>query len=403
MNYDVDYKELYNSFPSGYFCSLPNGIIIDSNNKFLELTSYTRKEVIGKKKFTDFLSLGSKIYFETVYSQALKLSGTIEEINFDFIDKNGNKFPVLVNSVEVKEKEGAHLFTQSAIFNISQRKKYERELLIAKRKASDLSDELINVNDKLINVNDELLSSAKLILEQKLQLEKFNQNLENKNRQLSSFAQIASHNLRAPVSNLTALKDFYKESTGVEDKAMIFSKVEIVIDHLSETLNELIDSIKIQGNENIPHDPIVFDSVFVKTLGVLDNQIMNSKAVVTSNFSEAPYIKYPKLYMESIMLNLLSNSIRYSSPKRIAKIHFCTEIKNSTIMLVIKDNGLGIDLEKHGHRLFGLNNTFHSHIDSKGVGLYMTKTQIEAVGGSIIVESEIDKGTTFKIILKKNI
>jgi PAS domain S-box-containing protein len=396
MNSNLDYKELYNNFPSGYFCSLPNGTIVESNNKFLDLTSYTREEVIGKKKFTDFLSLGGKIYFENVYSPALKLSGTIEEINFNFIKKNGVKFPVLINSVEVKDKEGLHLFTQSVVFNISQRKKYEQELLIAKREANALSNELTAVNK-------ELLSRAELILKQKLQLEEFNQHLENKNRQLSSFAHIASHNLRAPVSNLVALKDFYKESTDLEDKSMLFSKVEIVIGHLSVTLNELIESVKIQGDKDITHDPIIFTSVFDKTLAILDNQILASKAIITSNFSEVPNIEYPKLYIESIMLNLLSNSIRYSAPNRIAKIHFCTKIINNEIMLITKDNGLGIDLKKYGHKLFGLNNTFHRHPDSKGVGLFMTKTQIEAVGGSITVESEVDEGTTFKIILKKNI
>ena len=97
MNYNIDYKELYNNFPSGYFCSLPNGVIVDSNKKFLDLTSYTREEVLGKKKFTDFLSLGGKIYFENVYSPVLKLSGSIEEINFNFIKKDGTKFPVLIN------------------------------------------------------------------------------------------------------------------------------------------------------------------------------------------------------------------------------------------------------------------------------------------------------------------
>jgi len=397
MNYNVDYKELYSNFPSGYFCSLPDGTIVDSNKRFLDLTNYTREEVIGKKKITDFLSLGGKIYFENVYSPALKLKGTIEEINFNFLKKEGTKFPVLINSVEVKDKNGIHLFTQSAVFNISQRKKYEHELLIAKRKANDLSNELKDVNE-------ELLSRAKLILEQKLKLEEFNQHLENKNRQLSGFAHIASHNLRAPVSNLVALKDFYKESTDLGDKAILFSKVEVVIGHLNETLNELIESVKIQGNKDITHDPIIFDSVFEKTLEILDNQILDSKAVVTSNFSEYSKIEYPKLYMESIMLNLLSNSIRYSSPDRIAKIHFCTEINNNNeVMFIAKDNGLGIDLQKHGHKLFGLNNTFHRHPDSKGVGLFMTKTQIEAIGGSITVESEVDKGTTFKIILKKNI
>jgi PAS domain S-box-containing protein len=397
MNYNVDYKELYNNFASGNFCSLPNGTIVHFNEKFLDLTNYTREEVLGKKKFTDFLSLGGKIYFENIYSPALKLSGTIEEINFNFIKKDGTKFPVLINSVEVKDKEGLHLFTQSAVFNISQRKKYEQELLIAKRKANDLSNELIDVNK-------ELLSRAELILKQKLQLEEFNRHLENKNRQLSSFAHIASHNLRSPVSNLVALKDFYKESTDLEDKSLLFSKVEIVIGHLNETLGELIESVKIQGNKDIIHDPIIFDSVFDKTLAILDNQILDLKAVVTSDFSEAPNIEYPKLYMESIMLNLLSNSIRYSSPDRIAKIHFSTEINNNNdVLFIAKDNGLGIDLQKHGHKLFGLNNTFHRHPDSKGVGLFMTKTQIETIGGSITVESEVDKGTTFKIVLKKNI
>lgn len=395
INYKIDYKELYNSLPSGYFCSLPNGTIIDSNNKFIEHTGYARKELIGKKKFVDFLSLGEQIYFENVYSLALKLNGTIEEVNFNFIKKDGTKLPVLVNSVEVKDKEGVHLFTQSAVFNISQRKKYEQELLIAKRKANDLSNELIDVNNKL-------LCNAELILKQKLQLEEFNQHLENKNRQLSSFAHIASHNLRAPVSNLLILRDFYKESTDLEDKAMLFSKVETVIGHLNETLNELIESVKIQGNKDITHDSILFESVFDKTLVILDAQILGSKAVVTSNFSEIPNIEYPKLYMESIMLNLLSNSIRYRSPDRIAKIHFCTKINNNEIVLIVKDNGLGIDLKKHGHKLFGLNNTFHRHPDSKGVGLFMTKTQIETIGGSITVESEVDEGTTFEIILKKN-
>jgi len=395
MNYKIDYKELYNTSPSGYFCSLPNGTIVDSNKKFLELTNYAREEVIGKKNFTDFLSLGGKIYFENVYTPALKLSGTIEEINFNFVKKDGTTFPVLVNSVEVKDMEGIHLFTQSAVFNISQRKKYEQELLIAKNKAKDLSNQLQEVNK-------ELLSRAELILKQKLELEEFNQHLESKNRQLSSFAHIASHNLRAPVSNLVALKNFYNEDIGLEDKAMLFSKVELVIEHLNETLNELIESVKIQGNKDIIHDPINFDVVFDKTLAILDTQILISKAVITSNFSEAPTITYPKLYIESIVLNLLSNSLRYSAPGRIARIHFYTEVHNNEILLIAKDNGLGIDLKKHGHKLFGLNNTFHRHPDSKGVGLFMTKTQIESVGGKITVESEVDKGTTFKIILKKN-
>ena len=394
MDYNIDYREFYNSFPSGYFCSLPNGTIIDSNRNFLELTNYSREEVIGKKKFIDFLSLGGKIYFENVYTPALKLSGTVEEVNFNFTKKEGTKFPVLINSVEVKDISGTHLYTHSAVFNISQRKKYEQELLISKRNANELSD-------KLIAVNKELRSRAELISKQKLQLEILNQNLENKNKQLSTFAHIASHNLRAPVSNLMGLRDFYKGNTDLADKAMLFSKVEVVIDRLNETLNDLIDSVKIQGNKEIVHDALIFETVFTKTLAILDPQITASKAVITADFSQAPNIEYPKLYLESILLNFLSNSIKYRAPDRIAHIHFSTEINNNQIELLVSDNGLGIDLKKYGQQLFGLNNTFHRHPDAKGVGLFMTKTQIEAVGGSVTVESQVNKGTAFKIILKK--
>ena len=391
----MDHKEFYNTFPSGFFSFLPNGTVIEANKNFLELTNYSREEVIGKKKFTDFLSLGGKIYFENVFAPALKLGGTIEEVNFNFIKKGGTRFPVLVNSAEIKDISGTHLYTHSVVFNIAQRKKYEQELLKSKKNANELSN-------KLTAVNKELRSRTALISKQKLQLEKFNQHLENKNRQLSSFAHIVSHNLRAPVSNLIVLKDFYKESTDLNDKAMLFSKVEIVIDRLNETLNELIDSLKIQGNKDIIFDTVTFDTLFAKILAIFDIQILDSKAVVTANFCEAPTIEYPKLYLESILLNLLSNAIRYRAPNRIAQIHFRTEIKNNEIILIATDNGLGIDLKKYGHKLFGLNNTFHRHPDSKGVGLFMTKTQIEAVGGSINVESEVDKGSTFKIILKKH-
>jgi PAS domain S-box-containing protein len=395
MDYNIDYQEFYNSFPSGFFCSLPDGTIIDANKNFLELTNYSKKEVIGKKKFSDFLSLGGKIYFENIFAPSLKLSGTIKEVNLNFIKKGGTSFPVLVNSIEIKDISGTHLYTHSILFNIAQRKKYEQELLKSKKNANELST-------KLIAVNKELQSNTELISKQKLQLEEFNKHLKNKNRQLSSFTHIASHNLRAPVNNLLVLKNFYKETTDLDDKEMLFSKFEIVIDRLNETLNELIETVKIQENRDIAHDDVSFDAVFTKTLAILDIQILDSKAVVTSNFSEAPTIEYPKLYMESILLNLLSNSIRYRAPDRIAQIHFRTEIINNEILLIATDNGLGIDLKKYGHQLFGLNKTFHRHPNSKGVGLFMTKTQIEAVGGSVTVESEVDKGTTFKIILKKH-
>ena len=100
-------------------------------------------------------------------------------------------------------------------------------------------------------------------------------------------------------------------------------------------------------------------------------------------------------YLESILLNLLTNSIKYSSPNRRPEINITTIIKNENIILNFSDNGQGIDLIRHGEKLFGMYKTFHEHEDAKGIGLFITKNQIEAMNGSIKVISEVDKGTTF--------
>jgi signal transduction histidine kinase len=102
------------------------------------------------------------------------------------------------------------------------------------------------------------------------------------------------------------------------------------------------------------------------------------------------------------MLNLLSNAMKYRSPKRIPVIHFQTADINGEITMKVSDNGLGIDLKKHGNSLFGLNKTFHDHAEAKGVGLYITKKQIEAMGGYISAESKVEKGTTFTVFFDKN-
>ena len=100
-----------------------------------------------------------------------------------------------------------------------------------------------------------------------------------------------------------------------------------------------------------------------------------------------------------IFLNLISNAIKYSSPDRIPEIDIASNLVNKKIMLTIKDNGLGIDLKKHGHKLFGLNKVFHRHPNAQGIGLFLTKAQIETMGGTIYAESEVNIGTTFYITL----
>lgn len=235
------------------------------------------------------------------------------------------------------------------------------------------------------------------ILETNNRLKVSSEKLKFQNRQLSDFNHITSHNLRAPVSNLNSLLKLYKVEKDDGRRAILFEKFEKVIIHLSTTLETLIETLRIKSETPSNAAKISFATMLEKTKDMLAGQILDTEAVIEADFSEAPEIIYNEVYLESIFQNLISNAIKYRSPERVPYIHLKTAKKNGKTSLSVSDNGLGIDLKKHGSKLFGLNKVFHRHPEAKGVGLFLTRAQVEALGGSIKAESEVGKGTTFHI------
>lgn len=231
----------------------------------------------------------------------------------------------------------------------------------------------------------------------RLKLELLTDQLTEQNEQLVNFAHIVSHNLRAPVSNLNSLLMYYDVLKDEQEKNLVFDKFKTVIDHLTSTLNTLLDSISIKTATLTEKEQLTFDEVMNKTLEILSGHIIETDAKAKSDFSQSPKITYNRDFLESIFLNLLSNALKYRSPDRRPEISVNTKENKGRVIMQVKDNGLGIDLEKHGDKLFGLNKTFHRHSESKGVGLYLVKTQIENMGGTISATSQVNKGTTFTI------
>ncbi|MBN8694677.1 MAG: PAS domain-containing sensor histidine kinase [Bacteroidetes bacterium] len=219
-----------------------------------------------------------------------------------------------------------------------------------------------------------------------------------KNKQLEDFAYITSHNLRSPVSNLNSLLQFYKNEKTEEGRKIMFDKFEITVQRLGETLNNLMDVLVIQHGNKPLISTVYFENVFFKIKSGMEIMINDANAHIETDFKEAPSVEYSTVYLESIMYNLINNALKYSSVNRKPIIRVKTSIKDGKVMLTVSDNGMGIDLNKHGNKLFGLNKVFHKHPDAKGVGLFITKTQIESMGGQITAECEPDKGCTFRII-----
>ena len=132
----------------------------------------------------------------------------------------------------------------------------------------------------------------------------------------------------------------------------------------------------------------------------MDGTIISENVHIFSDFTEAPTVKFTSIHLNSIMLNLISNAIKYRSPDRDPEIHIRTYSKGKLTYLEVKDNGLGIDLERHKDKLFGLFQRFHDHADSKGLGLFIINSIVVENGGKIEVKSEINKGTTFTVSFK---
>jgi signal transduction histidine kinase len=223
-------------------------------------------------------------------------------------------------------------------------------------------------------------------------------NLTKQNKQLEEFAYIVSHNFRAPVSNLHSLIDIYKEEEGLETKELLIEKFEITVTNLTTTLNDLLLGISVKNDSKKEKQNLLLATYLLNAIDSLQGDIIKSDAQVTSDFSKAPGLEYSAVYLESIIQNLLSNALKYSSPLRTAKIHFQSDIINDKTVLIVCDNGLGIDLKEHGKEIFGFNKVFHKHPNAKGVGLFLTKAQVEGMGGTITVESMVDVGTKFEII-----
>jgi PAS domain S-box-containing protein len=225
--------------------------------------------------------------------------------------------------------------------------------------------------------------------------------LTQNNKDLKQFSYITSHNLRAPLSNLTGLLNLLEDIpvTNPELQEILngFNKSTHL---LNETINDLTKVMVIKDNPSIQKEVVILKEVFENIFSQLTLQINTHQPIVTIDFEKAPVLEINKPYIESILLNLLTNSIKYKSENKILKISVSTyELENYT-KLIFEDNGIGIDLERNHDKVFGLYQRFHNYPDSKGLGLYLVKSQVEAMGGTISIDSQVDKGTIFTLTFK---
>lgn len=225
--------------------------------------------------------------------------------------------------------------------------------------------------------------------------------LTHQKKQLEDFNQIVSHNLRSPISNLDLLFQCMENTEDADEKREHYRDIKSVFQSVQDLLNDLVDVVKVTNQTGVKQEKVSIEKVFNKVKLQLKGSIKKKTATIVLEELEWTSILYPLIYFESILLNLLSNALKYSSPEREPVITIRAKLENGHKFLYVEDNGLGINLKRHANKIFKLHKTFHRNVPGKGLGLYMTRNQINALGGEISVESIEGKGTTFIIDFNK--
>ncbi len=263
-----------------------------------------------------------------------------------------------------------------------------------------ISDEVTNQPVKIIGTVKDITTAK----EQELKLEQNTKernrllnDLVTRNKSLEQFAYIVSHNLRAPVANIMGIASILVEpDLSVEEKDQLNNGIIESVQKLDTVVKDLNHILQVKKEHKEPEETVHF-STFVNDIKVSIKHIIADDIDISYDFSEVNELFTIRSYMYSIFYNLILNSIKYRRQQVPCVITIKSHLANNCITVFFTDNGMGIDLMLRGEDVFGLYKRFHTHIEGKGMGLYMVKTQVEAIGGRINIDSEVNKGTTFKI------
>jgi PAS domain S-box-containing protein len=335
------------------FLTDEKGMISYANENCLRMTQFSKEEILHKNMH--FLNSGyhSREFFTNLWQTIQK--GEIWKGEIRNRNKSGQYFWVDCTIVPFIDKD-RNPYQYIAI---------QRDITLSK------------------NAEIELNKSFGLVNEQ--------------NKRLLNFSYIVSHNLRSHTSNILSILNFLEKESSEKERSELMMHLKKVSRSLNDTLFNLNEVVSIRNNINLVIEPLNLLEYINQALKVQSELIAIKKANIFNRVSADCVINCNPAYLESILLNFISNAIKYSHPDRTPVLEIDTHQQQNQLILEIADNGIGIDLEKNGDKLFGMYKTFSNNPDARGIGLFITKNQIDAMGGKVEVKSELGKGTRFSI------
>ncbi|OGX85579.1 hypothetical protein BEN48_01735 [Hymenobacter glacialis] len=366
--------DLYDNAPCGYCSCLPDGTLVKLNHTLLQWLGYQREELVARHCLQQLLTVGGRLHFEMHGVPLLLLQGHIREISYSLRTKAGAAVPVLLNAVLLRDANGDPLVVRVTLFDITDRRKYEQELLRSKAEAEAQREQLRTQNEELIRINADL----------------------------DSFVYTASHDLRQPVHNLAGLFQEFERSATFHDPASgnMVGMFHGALQQLLTTIDGLTEVVQRKRElEQAPAEAVELQAFTEEIIRSLPAAVGEPEAVFTLDFGAVPTLHMARPGLQSVLYNLLSNALKYAQPGQVPRIAVRTAYHDGMAVLSVQDNGRGIDLERHGGELFQLFRRFHPDVAGSGVGLYLVNRLVHLAGGRVETSSEVGQGTTFRLFL----
>ncbi|HEY8938277.1 MAG TPA: ATP-binding protein [Cyclobacteriaceae bacterium] len=358
-----------------------------------------------------FLTMPTLAYSAYYASHTLRTSEKLrhaEELNNDILSRQNARLEQLV-----KERTHEILAQNEEITSQNEEIVSHNEQLVAQQtEIENQRNILANQNEHLTNAkeiiekqsaiiqrkNEELLVEVK---RQTQDLKTTNLELIEQNNRLEQFAYIISHNLRAPMARIVGLAHVLEHAKSQSEIHDIINMMVHSTTDLDKVIKDLAQILELQKLNTQILVVTKLEDVVAKTIQTLKREIAETKTNISIQLGNDTTIHTLPPYIESIFYNLISNAIKYRRPDIEPTITISSEVENEFIRIEISDNGLGIDLEKFGDKLFQLYKRFHFHVEGKGMGLYLVKSQVSALGGKITMHSKVNEGTTFVLFFKR--
>jgi PAS domain S-box-containing protein len=366
---------------------------------------------ITDKKLAEASLLQSEANLRSVFEN-IDLSIILFDTDLKIVSYNSNAIELATKHFDRKLKTGAPAF----LYCEKERKPFLKQIIKRINNGEMVFYEKVYVNNEGVGewydvkwvgvVNQKMedigvILTLKNITEKKsadIEREKITSDLVKRNNDLEQFTYIISHNLRAPVANIQGLSNLLNDyEPGDPESKETLQALSISVGNLDKVILDLNHILQIRSQVNDQIELVSLPLLVEEIRSGISQMMLRNKVTLTCNFDEIDELFILKGYLYSIFQNLVINSIKYRRIDTDPVINIRSKVNGDKVCIYFEDNGKGIDLNKYGLHLFGLYKRFDWSVEGKGVGLFMVKMQVESLGGTISVHSELNTGTEFKI------